>query len=118
MSLLTNGGRIVPILTGSDSHDPTPEMPAPLDASLPSIPPSIPVSPISSQPTIPRLLQDQQASKQAKPMHHASLEMASLQERGLYALPTEGDGKSITPVTCFWSSIAVFRSCVTSFYLF
>lgn len=95
MSLLTNGGRIVPILTGSDSHDPTPEMPAPLDASLPSISPSIPVSPISSQPTIPRLLQDQQASKQAKPMHHASLEMASLQERGLYALPTEGDGNCL-----------------------
>jgi hypothetical protein len=90
MSLLTNGGRIVPILTGSDSH-PT-EMPALLEASLPPIPPSS----ISSPQTMP--LQDQQACKQAKPMHHASLEMASLQERGLYALPTEGDGKPITPV--------------------
>ncbi|KAJ5402053.1 uncharacterized protein N7487_007949 [Penicillium crustosum] len=91
MSLLTNGGRIVPILTGSDSHDPTLEVPASLDTSLPSIP----LSPISSHPTIPRLLQDQQASKQAKPTHHASLEMASLQERGLYALPTEGDGNCL-----------------------
>lgn len=93
MSLLTNGGRIVPILTGSDSHDPTLEVPVLLDAS----PPPIPLSSISSPPTMPRLLQDQQACKQAKPMHHASLELASLQERGLYALPTEGDGKPIPP---------------------
>ncbi|KAJ9492619.1 hypothetical protein VN97_g570 [Penicillium thymicola] len=112
MSLLTNGGRIVPILTGSDSHDPTLEMSPSLDASLPSIP----LSPVSSQPTIPRLLQDQQASKQTKPGHHASLEMASLQERGLYALPTEGDGKSITPSAYFWSFKAVFRSCVKFFF--
>ncbi|CAG8901882.1 unnamed protein product [Penicillium nalgiovense] len=88
MSLLTNGGRIVPILTGSDSH-PT-EMPALLDASLPPIPPSS----ISSPQTM-SLSQDRQACKQAKPMHHASLEMASLQERGLYALPTEGDGNCL-----------------------
>ncbi|CAG8904082.1 unnamed protein product [Penicillium egyptiacum] len=91
MSLLTNGGRIVPILTGSDSHDPTLEVPALLDAS----PPPIPSSSISSPPTMPGLLQDQQACKRAKPMHHASLEMASLQERGLYALPTEGDGNCL-----------------------
>ncbi|KAJ6184409.1 hypothetical protein N7519_005710 [Penicillium mononematosum] len=90
MSLLTNGGRIVPILTGSDSH-PT-EKPALLDSSLPPIPPS--PSSISSPQTMP-LLQDQQACKQPKPMHHASLEMASLQERGLYALPTEGDGNCL-----------------------
>ncbi|KAJ5356400.1 hypothetical protein N7517_011009 [Penicillium concentricum] len=89
MSRLTNGGRIVPILTGSDSHDPTLEVPA-LDASLPPIHPAS----ISSPPTLPRLLQDQQISK-AKHMQHASLEMASLQERGLYALPTEGDGNCL-----------------------
>lgn len=111
MSLLTNGGRIVPILTGSDSH-PT-EMPALLDASLPPIPPSS----ISSPQTM-SLSQDRQACKQAKPMHHASLEMASLQERGLYALPTEGDGKPITLAACFLSSIAVFGSCNTLFHLF
>ncbi|KAJ5178024.1 uncharacterized protein N7500_000723 [Penicillium coprophilum] len=89
MSCLTNGGRIVPILTGSDSHDTTLEAPA-LDASLPPIPHSS----MSTPPTMPRLLQDQQISK-AKHMHHASLEMASLQERGLYALPTEGDGNCL-----------------------
>ncbi|CAI7652632.1 unnamed protein product [Penicillium glandicola] len=93
MSRLTNGGRIVPILTGSDSHDATLEVPVLLDASLPPIS----LSSISSPQTMPRLLQDQQVSKQAKPMHHAnaSLEMASLQERGLYALPTEGDGNCL-----------------------
>lgn len=107
MSLLTNGGRIVPILTGSGSH-PT-EKAALLDASPSPIPPSS----ISDPQTMP-LLQDQQV----KPMHHASLEMASLQERGLYTLPTEGDGKPFTPVACFLSSIAVFRSCITLFYLF
>ncbi|KAJ5841515.1 hypothetical protein EN45_068990 [Penicillium chrysogenum] len=84
MSLLTNGGRIVPILTGSGSH-PT-EKAALLDASPSPIPPSS----ISDPQTMP-LLQDQQV----KPMHHASLEMASLQERGLYALPTEGDGNCL-----------------------
>ncbi|KGO63848.1 Ovarian tumor, otubain [Penicillium italicum] len=91
MSLLNNGGRIVPILTASDSHDPTPEVPGLLDAP----PTPIPISSISSLPTILPMLQDQQVSKQAKPMHHASLEMASLQERGLYALPTEGDGNCL-----------------------
>ncbi|OQE44511.1 hypothetical protein PENCOP_c002G07103 [Penicillium coprophilum] len=89
MSCLTNGGRIVPILTGSDSHDTTVEAPA-LDASLSPIPHSS----MSTPPTMPRLLQDQQISK-AKHMHHASLEMASLQERGLFALPTEGDGNCL-----------------------
>ena len=112
MSLLTNGGRIVPILTGSDSHDPT-EVPTLLDASLPPIPPSS----ISSSQTLP-VLQDQQACKQAKPVLHACLEMASLQERGLYALPTEGDGKPIPPAPCFLSSVAVFRSCITLFFIF
>ncbi|KAJ5200148.1 hypothetical protein N7491_009051 [Penicillium cf. griseofulvum] len=91
MSHLTNGGRIVPILTGSDSHDPTLEVPALLDASLCPIPPSS----ISSTPTTPRLLQEQIPKPNPKPMHHASLEMASLQERGLYALPTEGDGNCL-----------------------
>jgi hypothetical protein len=91
MSHLTNGGRIVPILTGSDSHDPTLEVSALLDPSLPPIS----ISPISSTPTMPRLLQKQ--IPKPKPMRHASLEMASLKERGLYALPTEGDGKPITP---------------------
>ncbi|KAJ5496931.1 hypothetical protein N7463_008918 [Penicillium fimorum] len=90
MSCLTNGGRIVPILTGSDSHDPTLEVPALLDASLPPIP----FSSVPSPPSMPGLLQDQQISK-AKHMRHASLEMASLQERGLYALPTEGDGNCL-----------------------
>ena len=94
MSLVTNGGRIVPILTGSDSRDPTLEGSALLDASLPPI--SIPLIPSPS--TTPRLSQNQQACKQAKPVHNASLEMPSLQQRGLYAIPTEGDGKPITPV--------------------
>ncbi|KAJ5799931.1 uncharacterized protein N7518_001999 [Penicillium psychrosexuale] len=91
MSLVTNGGRIVPILTGSDSRDPTLEVSALLDGSLPPIP----ITPIPSTPTTPRLSQDQQACKQVKPVHHASLEMPSLQQRGLYAIPTEGDGNCL-----------------------
>ncbi|KAJ5782848.1 hypothetical protein N7457_004622 [Penicillium paradoxum] len=43
---------------------------------------------------MPSLLRDQQA-KRAKPAQHASLEMPSLKERGLFALPTEGDGNCL-----------------------
>lgn len=94
MSHFTHGGRIVPILTGTDSHDPNLEMSTILEGSLSSITPP-PISPSIPPSTMPRLLQDQQV-KRAKPVQDASLEMASLKERGLYALPTEGDGKSFT----------------------
>lgn len=91
MSHLINGGRIVPILTGSDSNDPTLEVSAFLDASLPPIP----MSPISSTATMPRPLQKQ--IFKPKPVQSQSLDMPSLEERGLFAFPTKGDGKLITP---------------------
>jgi hypothetical protein len=80
MSHLTHGGRIVPILTGHE-HQVQEELPQTADP-----------------------LQDQQAELLAKTqqnnstMDHASLEMPCLKERGLFALPTEGDGKLVTLV--------------------
>jgi hypothetical protein len=88
----TNGGRIVPILEGTDCHDAALKKRQTLDTSLPSISPSLNfASSILPSATMPRLSQDRHA-KRVKPADHASLEMPSLQERGLYALPTEGDG--------------------------
>ncbi|OGE48285.1 hypothetical protein PENARI_c030G03835 [Penicillium arizonense] len=77
MSHLTHGGRIVPILTGHE-HQVQEELPQTADP-----------------------LQDQQAELLAKTqqnnstMDHASLEMPCLKERGLFALPTEGDGNCL-----------------------
>lgn len=93
MAQITNGGRIVPILTGTDAHNSTLEGPTSLNESIPRL--NSPIIPSSIPPTAANLLQEQQA-KRAKSTQHASLEMASLKERGLFALPTEGDGKSIT----------------------
>ncbi|KAJ5558627.1 hypothetical protein N7535_008844 [Penicillium sp. DV-2018c] len=95
MSHFTNGGRIVPILEGTDSHDDALENIQTLDTSFPSITPSlISASSILPSETMPRLSQDRHA-KRVKPADHSSLEMPSLQERGLYALPTEGDGNCL-----------------------
>jgi hypothetical protein len=82
MSHLTHGGRIVPILTTGHEHQVKDELPQTADPLL-----------------------DQQAELSAKThqnntttMDHASLEMPCLKERGLFALPTEGDGKLVTLV--------------------
>ncbi|OQD85036.1 hypothetical protein PENANT_c011G03129 [Penicillium antarcticum] len=73
MSHLDHGGRIVPILTGHEH----------LKEELPQ----------TADP-----LQVQQAELSARTqndMDHASLEMPCLKERGLFALPTEGDGNCL-----------------------
>lgn len=85
MSHLTHGGRIVPILTGHQQHPESTvaEMVAVRNKPLEDI----------------LLLQDQQEdasaakTRQSKALDRESLEMPCLKARGLFALPTEGDGK-------------------------
>ncbi|CAL5870586.1 uncharacterized protein PFLUO_LOCUS4825 [Penicillium psychrofluorescens] len=73
MAHLTHGGRIVPILTGHDHDEPT--------------------------PISPPLLQDQYdeeaIARRSKALDRESLEMPCLKKRGLFALPTEGDGNCL-----------------------
>ncbi|KAJ5123122.1 hypothetical protein N7448_009219 [Penicillium atrosanguineum] len=90
MSSLTHGGRIVPILTGHQQQPPdsttTPET-ATLE-TRPS-PSSIHTSSLLVQP-------DESATMRHKrAIDLASLEMACLKERDLFALPTEGDGNCL-----------------------
>lgn len=95
MSLLSHGGRIVPILTGHDQ--PIHSNPSNEQHSLDTIPPN------SSCPTSSFSLLDQQQPAttlhQRIAMDDQSLEMPCLRERGLFALPTDGDGKDI-PAWC------------------
>ncbi|KAJ5656492.1 hypothetical protein N7507_008442 [Penicillium longicatenatum] len=88
MSLLTHGGRIVPILTGHQQQHPnsTPES-CVLDTTSPSYPNS--ASSLLDQP------EDAPVICQSKAMDRTSLEMPSLRERGLFALPTQGDGNCL-----------------------
>lgn len=89
MSLLTHGGRIVPILTG---HEQPPSLPTTGD---PDLPVNQPVRPAIEPLTQPDHEDDSSAMRQAKAMDLKSLEMPCLGARGLFALPTEGDGKLI-----------------------
>lgn len=86
MSLLTHGGRIVPILTGHQQQHPdsTPESSV-LDTTSPTYPKP---SSLLDQP------EDAPIMRQPKAIDLASLEMPCLRERGLFALPTQGDGKT------------------------
>lgn len=103
MSLLSHGGRIVPILTGHDQHIHSNSSNE--QHSLNAIPPN------SSCPTSAFSLLDQQqtanTSHPAIAMGEQTLEMPCLRERGLFALPTDGDGKDI-PVWCIRTKIYVF----------
>lgn len=91
----TNGGRIVPILAGHDPlHPKSLEQPT-MPASIPHIqnphetspsPPIPPTAPSMIEP-LPDKRQDPTSTG------HPSLEMPALKERGLFALPTDGDGK-------------------------
>jgi hypothetical protein len=89
-----NGGRIVPILTG---HDLSSELLTPFDrpALLSS---STSHSSISSSPSPSSTRSCTPAPPVAKPKKEkrpkgtTNLDMASLKERALFALPTEGDG--------------------------
>lgn len=85
MSSLTHGGRIVPILTGQQQQpaNSTPET-AVLETRLPR---PFHSSPLLDQPDETAAMCQKGASDLA------SLEMPCLKERGLFALPTEGDGK-------------------------
>ncbi|KAJ5587223.1 uncharacterized protein N7459_002988 [Penicillium hispanicum] len=94
MSTATYGGRIVPILTGHQHADSTPESNLlenhPL-SPLPSLPPQ-------SMPIDQAALLDQRESTpvmRLKALDQQSLEMPCLKERGLFALPTEGDGNCL-----------------------
>lgn len=79
---LAHGGRIVPILAGQEQHDSTPQVHS-LDSS--AMAPKLHQSPLPDQP-------GNLQARRNKDKHSASLEMSSLKERGLFALPTEGDG--------------------------
>lgn len=88
MSSLTHGGRIVPILTGHQQQPPdfttTPETTSLETRPSPS---SLHTPPLLDQP-------DESATMRHKrAIDLANLEMPCLMERGLFALPTEGDGK-------------------------
>lgn len=82
-----NGGRIVPILTGHDGLHPNtldqqPTIPTP-NAQLPSVTSISPISSAISEPL---------SEQTHKTMAPSSLDMPVLQERGFFALPTNGDG--------------------------
>ncbi|CAG7994162.1 unnamed protein product [Penicillium olsonii] len=90
-----NGGRIVPILTGHDPLHPNsldqPTIPASI-APIPNPQEGSPSPPIHS---ISPAMHDPLPDKNHRPTSngHPSLEMPALKERGLFALPTEGDDK-------------------------
>lgn len=102
MSLPTHGGRIVPILTG---HEQPPDSTRPntdlLDKQ--SLPLRNDGPPVLDQP------EETLASRQNKALDLKSLEIPCLEERGLFALPTEGDGKHVV-----WSESAASTSCMAA----
>jgi hypothetical protein len=87
MSSLTHGGRIVPILTGHQQQPPdsttTPETPSLETQPSPSY---LHTTSLLDQPDESAIMRHKRA------IDLASLEMPCLKERGLFALPTEGDG--------------------------
>ncbi|KAF7712593.1 OTU-like cysteine protease family protein [Penicillium ucsense] len=90
MSTLTHGGRIVPILTSHEQHH------RELDSS--SSPSRFLDSQLLQQDTENSLLDQQlnhEMTRRGKKADHASLEMSCLKERGLVAIPTEGDGNCL-----------------------
>lgn len=86
MSLLTHGGRIVPILTG---HEQQPYSTRPNNDLLEKQPLLL----NNDEPSLLDQPEETLALRQNKALDLKSLEMPCLEERGLFALPTEGDGK-------------------------
>lgn len=86
MSLLAHGGRIVPILASHEQHHPDSTTSTEVLAHY-SLPQTINQTPLLDQ------RDDAQATSHKKSVDLKSLEMPCLKERGLFALPTEGDGK-------------------------
>lgn len=89
MSALTHGGRIVPILTGHEQHQQLLDSTTPSPAVLQN---NCSPSTIDQTPLLDQLV-DSEAMRRKKTLDFSSLEMPCLKERGLFALPTEGDGK-------------------------
>lgn len=89
MSTLPHGGRIVPILTGHEQHqqhlDPTTPSLDVLENNLPRV--AIDQTQLLDQRV------ESENMRQDKALDLSCLEMPCLKERGLFALPTEGDGK-------------------------
>ncbi|KAJ5279295.1 hypothetical protein N7478_004667 [Penicillium angulare] len=90
MSLLTHGGRIVPILAGQQAAQHQYPNATSESVSIDTITPSH-----SHDVSLLLGKEDILAGRQQKAMDLKSLEMPSLQERGLVALPTEGDGNCL-----------------------
>ncbi|OKP12025.1 hypothetical protein PENSUB_2383 [Penicillium subrubescens] len=93
MAALPHGGRIVPIpiLTGHEQHqqflDSTTPPPAVLENNCSQS--TLDQTPLLAQPV------DSEAMRRKKTLDLSSLEMPCLKERGLFALPTEGDGNCL-----------------------
>ncbi|KAJ5159881.1 uncharacterized protein N7482_006885 [Penicillium canariense] len=90
MSTLTHGGRIVPILTGHQQHqhlDSTTPIPDVLESHSPPV--AIDQSSLLDQRV------DSEDRRQNRALDHKCLAMSCLTERGLFALPTEGDGNCL-----------------------
>ncbi|KAJ6102449.1 hypothetical protein N7486_004876 [Penicillium sp. IBT 16267x] len=88
MSLLAHGGRIVPILTGHQQQHPdsTPESSV-LDTPSPSYP--------NPSPSLLDQPENAPVMRQPKAVDLTNLELPCLRERGLFALPTQGDGNCL-----------------------
>lgn len=87
MSSLAHGGRIVPILTGHEQPPPFPTTP---ETQLLDKPP---IAPVIDEPSPLGQGEVTLATRQNNAVDQKSLAMPCLEERGLFALPTEGDGK-------------------------
>ena len=97
MATLTHGGRIVPILTGHEQHQQqlgsTTLSPDLLDGNSPRVAPQVaPRVAIDQLPLLDQRVESENM-RQNKALDLSCLEMPCLKERGLFALPTEGDGK-------------------------
>lgn len=99
MAALPHGGRIVPIpiLTSHEQHQQF------LDSTTPS--PAVLEDNCSRSTLDQTLLLDQlvdsEAMRRKKTLDLSCLEMPCLKERGLFALPTEGDGKLIVHIDLY-----------------
>ncbi|CAG8334245.1 unnamed protein product [Penicillium salamii] len=93
----TNGGRIVPILAGHDPLHPKSLDQPTLPASIPHIQNPHEISPSPPIPPNSPPMLDTLPDKRHNPTStgHPSLEMPVLKERGLFALPTDGDGNCL-----------------------
>jgi hypothetical protein len=93
MSLLANGGRIVPILAAHEQHHPDSTLNTDLLAEYPLPQTTGQISLLDQQQNAPPIRQDPSPTRHKKSIDLESLEMPCLKEHGLFALPTEGDGK-------------------------